>query len=78
MPTQDELAGLYDKAKSVKSACGDTVHLTELIWLTCYAPWASEARGSEGADLDFRNGKRRWRSSIGSLYNRALPVRFGK
>ena len=29
MPTQDELAGLYDKAKTYRSACGDDVHLTE-------------------------------------------------
>jgi hypothetical protein len=34
-PTQDELAGLYDMAKTYKSDCGVTVHLTELIRLTC-------------------------------------------
>jgi hypothetical protein len=80
MPTQDELAGLYDKAKSVKSsACGDTVHLTELIWLSCFAPWASETRGSEWAHyFDFRNGKWGLTSPIGILYKRALPVRSGK
>ena len=31
MPTQNELAGLYDAAKTYKSDCGYDVHLTELI-----------------------------------------------
>ncbi len=39
MPTQDELAGLYDTAKTYRSDCGSNdLHLTELIRLTCYAP----------------------------------------
>ena len=40
MPTQDELAGLYDKAKTYKSDCGYDVHLTELFHLTCTWAWA--------------------------------------
>ena len=35
MPTQDELAGLYDAAKTYKSDCGYDVHLTALIRLSC-------------------------------------------
>ncbi len=46
MPTQDELAGLYDAAKTYESDCGYDVHLTELIRLTCSWAWASETRGS--------------------------------
>jgi len=78
MPTQDELAGLYDAAKTYKSDRGHDVHLTELIRLTCFAPWASETSGSNSASFNFSNGMRYWhRQSRGSFY-RALPVRFGK
>ena len=80
MPTQDELAGLYDVGKTYKSDCGLDVHLTELIRLTCSTPWASETRGSVAAIFIFtgnHDGVRRWlpRSGVGL---RALPVRFGK
>jgi hypothetical protein len=33
MPTQDELAGLYDAGKTYKCNCGHDAHLTELIRL---------------------------------------------
>ena len=78
MPTQDELAGLYDKAKNYRSACGD-VNLTKLIRLTCTAPWASETRGSVAATFVFSNGERYWfRQQSGDGAGRALPVRSGK
>ena len=74
MPTQDELAGLYDNDKSYRSMCGD-VKLTKLIRLTCGAPWASETRGSDAALLYFYYGSRSWvRQSYGRSA-RALPVR---
>jgi hypothetical protein len=64
MPTQDELAGLYDKSKTYKIDCGlfgSNVHLTELICLTCDNIWASEIKkrrasekeNSEAATVDF-------------------------
>ena len=77
MPTQDELAGLYDKANTYRSACGD-VNLTNLIRLTCSAPWASEARELGAANFDFGNGKRYWSLQLGDGNGRALPVRSGK
>ncbi|MEI7451499.1 MAG: caspase family protein [Syntrophus sp. (in: bacteria)] len=46
MPTQDELAGLYDTAKTYRSNCKEDVHLTELIRITCFAHWTSKT--SEG------------------------------
>jgi len=74
MPTQDELAGLYDSDKSYRSMCGD-VKLTKLIRLTCGAPWASETRGSDAALFYFYYGSRTWvRQSYGRSA-RALPVR---
>jgi len=65
MPTQDELAGLYNKSKTYKINCGlfgSNVHLTELIRLTCGGNiWASEIRkrrasekeNSKAATVDF-------------------------
>ena len=83
MPTQAELAGLYDETKAYKSDCGDgkDVHLTtELIRVRCGWVWASETRGSQAAYFLFYNGERNWSSSQSDVsYNfRALPVRSGK
>ena len=78
MPTQDELAGLYDAAQTYKSDCGYDVHLTELIRLSCYWAWASAIRGSDAALFDFRNGAPYWSRQSSGTYYRALPVRFGK
>jgi hypothetical protein len=79
MPTKDELAGLYDPAKTFKSVCGLDVHLTESIRLTCVAPWASETRGSEAAYFHFIDGSRNnWLHQSYDTGTRALPVRSGK
>ncbi len=78
MPTQDELAGLYDEAKTYKSACGYDSHLTELICLSCYRAWASETRGSEASNFNFLDGLRSWYPQSGDNCYRALPVRSGK
>ena len=73
MPTQDELAGLYDAAKTYRSDGGYDVHLTESI----HWAWASETRGSEAAFFSFNGGHRGWgRQSVDPA--RALPVRSGK
>jgi hypothetical protein len=80
MPTQDELAGLYDAAKTQKNEAAPSypLHLTELIDLTSCCPWASETRGPDAAGFSFNNGGRYW--YLQSRYNfyRALPVRSGK
>ncbi len=79
MPTQDELAGLYDTAitntNPPAEGCSGGYHLTNLINLTCCCPWASETRGSMAANFGFSNGPRHWldQSYVGSI--RALPVR---
>ena len=43
MPTQDELAGLYDKAIDNKTDNERTAHLTKLIHLTSGSIWTSES-----------------------------------
>jgi len=79
LPTQDELAELYDVAKIYKSDCGYNVHLTELIHLTCTWIWASETRGSGASYFNFNLGHRRqWHYQSHEIFFRALPVRSGK
>jgi hypothetical protein len=81
MPTQDELARLYDPAKNYKSDCGlfgNTVHLTELIRLTCSWAWTSETRKYGAVFFDFKVAD--WyvypQSDVSGF--RALPVRSVK
>ena len=82
MPTQDELAELYDETITNVNLpaddCGGGYHLTNLIHLTCCCPWASETRGSMAAYFGFSNGHRRWldQSYMGSTL--VLPVRSVK
>jgi hypothetical protein len=78
MPTQDEVAGLYDAAKTYKSDCGTNVHLTELIRLTSAWVWTSETRGSDTAAFFFFVPFLGWSSQSKGGSVRALPVRSGK
>jgi hypothetical protein len=84
MPTLNELAGLYDKAKTYKSECPDSkvsgadVHLTELIRLTCVAPWASETSGTCAWQFDLNGGGRYCFPPVNGPIYRALPVRSSK
>ena len=79
MPTQDELAGLYDSSKSYKATRNDyDVHLTDLIKLSTCCPWASETRGSEAAFFNFYTGLRNWKLQSVDPGHRALPVRSAK
>ena len=74
MPTQDELAGLYDGS----IAGNNGYYLTTLITLTRCCPWASETRGSDAAHFHFDHGKRYWNPKSNDIYYRAVPVRSGK
>jgi hypothetical protein len=81
MPTQDELAGLYDASKSRPAACNRNYKInivTELIDITCFSPWASETRRSDAAYFTFDGGTRYWYPKSMVNYIRALPVRIGK
>jgi len=82
MPTQDELAGLYDASSTGYALdCGSQygrVKLTNLISLTCVCPWASETRGSDAAYFSFNYGLRYWYPQSYVGLGRALPVRSGK
>jgi len=79
MPTVNELAGLFDKAKKYKTDCGYDVHLTKLIRLTCAWAWASDISDSNAAIFYFIDGTRYWvRMFFDCPYTRALPVRSVK
>jgi len=80
MPTQDELAGLYDKAKTYKPDCEYDVHLTDLIHLTCNCLWASETDtfGSQATSVNFYIGLRYWYHQSSDSGYRVLPVRSAK
>jgi hypothetical protein len=78
MPTQDELAELYDSSKS-NNSYGLSLHLTELIHLSGVSVWGSETQGSKASYYSFYFGERGWNSQSVNNYNlRALPVRSGK
>jgi len=78
MPTQDELAELYDESESYQATQRTyNVHLTELIGLSACCPWASETRGANAATFHFDDGTRYWYVQSGSNGTRALPVRSG-
>ena len=74
MPTQDELAGLYDG--SIDGNNGH--HLTTLITLSNDLQWAVETRSSGAAYFGFYTGLRGWYPQPYDGYARALPVRSGK
>jgi hypothetical protein len=82
MPTQDELAGLYDSSKSYKTTDQPSydVHLTGLIQLSHYFIWAFEKRSSRAAPFEFIKGRREKSHRPGYVTDRyrALPVRSAK
>ncbi|MDX9822108.1 MAG: DUF1566 domain-containing protein [Syntrophales bacterium] len=80
MPTQNELAGLYDESITNQihppsNICAGKYHFTEMIRLTCCCPWALETRGSEAAMFDYYSGGSFWQPQSIGLISRALPVR---
>lgn len=81
MPTQAELAGLYDATKSRPGECNQRfpVHVaTDIINITCFAMWALETKDSSGTIFDFYDGLRYWTLQSNAYSNRVLPVRTGK
>jgi hypothetical protein len=80
MPTQDELAKLYNPNKSQTTECGIfPSHVgTDLIHLTCWWVWASATLGSDAAGFNFGGGRRIPGPQSDVDDGRALPVRSGK
>ncbi|MCG6534051.1 MAG: caspase family protein [Syntrophales bacterium LBB04] len=82
VPTQDDLAGLYDAGKSRTMTCDTSYQMhvaTELIDITCFALWDSETSGSKAAYFLFDGrGSRYWGWQSSGNNCRALPVRSGE
>jgi uncharacterized caspase-like protein len=90
MPTQDELAELYDAGKVSKNTpaedCRGGYHITELIHLTCSYLWTSErgsslmsgSSGNPHKQFNFSDGYRGATVAATESYYRVLPVRSGK
>jgi len=72
MPTQKELATLYNKKIPGK------YHITPLIKLSDQYVWAAETMTSSAAPFTFAYGRRGWLDQSYSEGGRALPVRVGK
>jgi len=81
MPTQDELASLYNGSNTRPAPCYRSfdIHVaTELIDITCFAPWASETRDADAAHFNFVLGTKFWYLQTHTYGTRALPVRSAK
>lgn len=82
MPTQEELAGLYDASKSQQAECSSSIqnHIaTDLIHLTCFWVRTSDARVSDINFFDF-SGVSVFAHDYDVITtgHRILPVRYGK
>jgi hypothetical protein len=82
MPTQDELAELYDASlMGYAQQCGSQygkVKVTNFIYMTCCCPWASETLGSDAGYFSLNHGLRYWYPQSYVSLGRALPVRSVK
>lgn len=82
MPTQEELAGLYNAGKSRPGACNTNykIHVaTEFIDITCFWVWVSEKNGSEETFFSFSPEYGAGVPRSYAVYaGRALPVRSVK
>jgi uncharacterized caspase-like protein len=76
MPTQNELAGLYDVGKNNRYGARVT---TDLILITKWWIWASETRGSDAANFNIALGMPGWvPQSTDATGRRVIPVRSVK
>ena len=66
LPTQGELAGLYD------------ADYGSVIMITGVGVWASETRGSDAALFNFRSHYHYWNPQSYDYNTRTIPVRSGK
>ncbi len=88
MPTQDELAGLFDRSKPRLVPCDASYNkeviytATELIRITCYSPWAEGMEGTgrkaRANMVEFESGKKGFYPAALDVLGRALPVRSVK
>ncbi len=78
MPTQTELAGLYDADIRYELDGGVDVHITQAIRLTGVCTWASENDLSRAAGYNYNEGERLWFLQSFDFKFRVLPLRSYK
>lgn len=71
LPTQDELATLFD-LEAYKS---NVYFIVGSIQLTGCCPWASDQKDARVASFDFEYGNPDWGHPMSTINARALPVR---
>jgi hypothetical protein len=71
MPTQEELAGIYDPASENRHG----YFVTKFIDISACCPWPSDELGSEAGAFSFSYGGKYWLPKSCSFNSRALPVR---
>ncbi len=71
LPTQDELATLFDLESSDNSG----YYIVSYIKLTGCCPWASDQKDERVGSYDFEYGGPDWGYPMSTINARALPVR---
>lgn len=71
MPSQEELASLYD----LKAADSSEYYITPAIKISACCQWAIDSRKAKVASFDFEYGNRDWGYPMSTVDARVLPVR---
>lgn len=74
MPTQEELASLYD----LKAADSSEYYIITTIRISACCQWAIDTRKAKVASFDFEYGNRDWGYPMSTVDARVLPVRKAK
>jgi len=71
MPTQEELASLYD----LKAVDSSEYYITPTIKISACCQWAIDTRKAKVGSFDFEYGNRDWGYPMSTVDARVLPVR---
>ncbi len=71
MPTQDELASLYN----LQAADTSEYYILKAIKISACCQWAIDSRNARVASFDFEYGNRDWGYPMSTVDARVLPVR---
>lgn len=71
MPTQEELASLYD----LQAADSSDYYITKAIKISACCQWAIDTKKAKVGSFDFEYGNRDWGYPMSTVDARVLPVR---
>jgi hypothetical protein len=78
LPTEQELKGLYNSAKTTILKGGKKIHAIDGVTLTGNMCWTSEASGAKANYFDFEKGSRSSKNKTDPYSMRTMVVRSGK